>query len=153
MLMVFWFPQVKIGLRRERAPDGGSGATTMCHGDGGAPADMGGAVDQSSGAPTTPRSMNLQLLKWSSEFGIHASWKMLSGIPGESDSWYAEMAKWLPAIFHLQPSSGVNRVRYDRFSPYQMCAQDFVPCARAESSLCVRLSFAQRIADVACVLV
>jgi magnesium-protoporphyrin IX monomethyl ester (oxidative) cyclase len=69
--------------------------------------------------------MNLQLLKWSSEFGIHAAWNMLSGIPGENDSWYAEMAKWLPAIFHLQPPSGVNRVRYDRFSPYHTRAQDF----------------------------
>ncbi len=69
--------------------------------------------------------MNLQLLKWSSEFGIHASWNMLSGIPGEADGWYAEMAKWLPAIFHLQPPSGVNRVRYDRFSPYHTRARDF----------------------------
>jgi len=50
---------------------------------------------------------------------------MLSGIPGESDSWYAEMAKWLPEIFHLQPPSGVVRVRYDRFSPYHTRAQDF----------------------------
>ncbi len=69
--------------------------------------------------------MNLQLLKWSSEFGIHASWNILSGIPGESDGWYAEMAEWLPAIFHLQPPSGVNRVRYDRFSPYHMRPGDF----------------------------
>jgi ribosomal peptide maturation radical SAM protein 1 len=69
--------------------------------------------------------MNLQLLKWSRESGIHAAWNMLSGIPGESDSWYGEMAKWLPAIFHFQPPSGVVRVRYDRFSPYQSRAQDF----------------------------
>jgi magnesium-protoporphyrin IX monomethyl ester (oxidative) cyclase len=69
--------------------------------------------------------MNLQLLKWSSEFGIDASWNLLCGIPGESDSWYAELAKWLPAIFHLQPPTGVSRVRYDRFSPYQMRPQDF----------------------------
>ena len=69
--------------------------------------------------------INLQLLKWSSEFGIHVAWNILSGIPGESDSWYAEMAKWLPAIFHLQPPSGVNRIRYDRFSPYHTRPQDF----------------------------
>jgi magnesium-protoporphyrin IX monomethyl ester (oxidative) cyclase len=35
------------------------------------------------------------------------------------------MADWLPAIFHLQPPTGVARVRYDRFSPYQMRPQDF----------------------------
>lgn len=69
--------------------------------------------------------MNVQLLKWSRAFGIHAAWNMLSGIPGESDDWYAEMAAWLPAIFHLQPPSGVNRVRYDRFSPYHMRPADF----------------------------
>jgi ribosomal peptide maturation radical SAM protein 1 len=69
--------------------------------------------------------MNLQLLKWSREFGIDAAWNMLCGVPGESDSWYAEMAKWLPTIFHLQPPTGLNRVRYDRFSPYHMRPQDF----------------------------
>jgi len=69
--------------------------------------------------------MNLQLLKWSCEFGIDAAWNMLCGVPGESDTWYAEMADWLPAIFHLQPPSGLNRVRYDRFSPYHMRARDF----------------------------
>jgi magnesium-protoporphyrin IX monomethyl ester (oxidative) cyclase len=69
--------------------------------------------------------MNLQLLKWSSEFGIDASWNMLCGLPGETDSWYSSMAEWLPAIFHLQPPTGVIRVRYDRFSPYQMRPQDY----------------------------
>lgn len=69
--------------------------------------------------------INLQLLKWAREFHIDVSWNILSGMPGESDSWYAEMAEWLPAIFHLQPPSGVNRVRYDRFSPYQMRPSDF----------------------------
>lgn len=69
--------------------------------------------------------MNLQLLKWSSEFGVHAAWNMLCGLPGESDHWYAEMATWLPLVFHLQPPTGVNRVRFDRFSPYHTRARDF----------------------------
>ena len=69
--------------------------------------------------------MNLQLLKWAREFGIHASWNLLCGIPGESDVWYADMARWLPSIFHLQPPTGVSRVRYDRFSPYQMRPHEF----------------------------
>jgi len=69
--------------------------------------------------------LNVQLLKWSCEFGIHAAWNMLCGIPGEVDSWYAEMANWLPAIFHLQPPSGLNRVRFDRFSPYHMRPHEF----------------------------
>ncbi|HKT51392.1 MAG TPA: RiPP maturation radical SAM C-methyltransferase, partial [Candidatus Angelobacter sp.] len=69
--------------------------------------------------------MNLQLLKWAMEYGIHVSWNMLSGVPGACDSWYAEMAEWLPAIFHFQPPSGVIRIRYDRFSPYHSRPQDF----------------------------
>src|SRR5215813_2610303 len=69
--------------------------------------------------------MNLQLLKWAREFGVDVSWNLLCGVPGESDSWYAEIAKWLPAIFHLQPPTGISRVRYDRFSPYHMRPQDF----------------------------
>jgi ribosomal peptide maturation radical SAM protein 1 len=69
--------------------------------------------------------MNLQLLKWALEFGIHVSWNMLSGVPGACDSWYAEMAECLPAIFHLQPPSGVIRIRYDRFSRYHSRPQDF----------------------------
>ncbi len=69
--------------------------------------------------------MNLQLLKWCCELGIDVSWNMLSGIPGESDDWYAKIADWLPSIFHLQPPTGVSRVRYDRFSPYHMRPKDF----------------------------
>jgi magnesium-protoporphyrin IX monomethyl ester (oxidative) cyclase len=69
--------------------------------------------------------MNLQLLKWSSEFGIDAAWNMLCGIPGERDEWYREMAEWIPAVFHLQPPTGLVRVRYDRFSPYHMRPLDF----------------------------
>jgi ribosomal peptide maturation radical SAM protein 1 len=69
--------------------------------------------------------MNVQLLKWSLEFGIDAAWNILCGVPGDANAWYAGMAKWLPAIFHLQPPSGLNRVRYDRFSPYQMRPHDF----------------------------
>jgi ribosomal peptide maturation radical SAM protein 1 len=61
---------------------------------------------------------NVQLLKASRELGVRLSWNFLWGFPGESDDWYAEMAAWLPALEHLQPPSGVIRVRYDRFSPY-----------------------------------
>ena len=69
--------------------------------------------------------MNLQLLKWCCELDIDVSWNLLCGIPGESDDWYAKMADWLPSIFHLQPPTGVSRVRYDRFSPYHMRPRDF----------------------------
>ncbi|HSR54411.1 MAG TPA: RiPP maturation radical SAM C-methyltransferase [Acidobacteriota bacterium] len=69
--------------------------------------------------------MNLQLLKWTREYGIHPSWNFLSGAPGEEDAWYSEMADWLPSITHLQPPSGVTRIRFDRFSPYYMRPRDY----------------------------
>ena len=57
--------------------------------------------------------------------GIDLAWNMLCGLPGESDDWYAAVARWLPAVFHLQPPSGLNRVRFDRFSPYHMRPRDY----------------------------
>lgn len=61
---------------------------------------------------------NIELLKWSREFGVHVIWNFLLNFPGEDDAWYTEMAEWLPLISHLQPPVGAMKVRYDRFSPY-----------------------------------
>jgi len=62
--------------------------------------------------------INVQLLKWCREFGIRLSWNMLVDLPGEQEHWYAEVLEWLPLLAHLQPPSGANPVRFDRFSPY-----------------------------------
>ncbi len=56
---------------------------------------------------------------------MRLSWNFLWGFPGEDDAWYAEMAAWLPALEHLQPPSGMVRVRYDRFSPYHQRPETF----------------------------
>jgi hypothetical protein len=61
---------------------------------------------------------NVLLLKACRELGVRLSWNFLWGFPGENDGWYEEQASWLPALEHLQPPSGVIRVRFDRFSPY-----------------------------------
>ena len=68
---------------------------------------------------------NVQLLKACRELGVRLSWNFLWGFPGEEDEWYAETAALLPALEHLQPPSGVTRVRYDRFSPYHQRPADF----------------------------
>lgn len=68
---------------------------------------------------------NVQLLKACRELGVRLSWNFLWGFPGEEDAWYAEMAPWLPALEHLQPPSGVTRVRFDRFSPYHQRPEAF----------------------------
>ncbi|HET9212784.1 MAG TPA: RiPP maturation radical SAM protein 1, partial [Thermoanaerobaculia bacterium] len=65
------------------------------------------------------------LLKACRELGVRLSWNYLWGFPGEEDAWYAETAAWLPALEHLQPPSGVTRVRFDRFSPYHQRPEAF----------------------------
>ncbi|MFD9332946.1 RiPP maturation radical SAM C-methyltransferase [Streptomyces sp. NPDC060028] len=69
--------------------------------------------------------LNLQVLKWSRGLGIHISWNMLCGLPGERDEWFREMAELLPLVSHLEPPNDVRAIRFDRFSPYQARPQDF----------------------------
>ncbi len=70
-------------------------------------------------------SKNLQVLKWARQLGIRLAWGFLYGAPGERDEWYAEMARWLPWLSHLQPPTGFVRIRYDRFSPYHNSPERF----------------------------
>ena len=67
----------------------------------------------------------IQLLKWCSEYGVQTRWSMLNGFPTESDAWYAEVANWLPSIFHLEPPLGVFPVEFHRFSVYHEKAEEF----------------------------
>lgn len=60
---------------------------------------------------------NVQLLKWTREFGILCTYNLLWGLPGEQDHWYAQTAAWLPLIEHLAPGV-VLKLRFDRFSDY-----------------------------------
>lgn len=69
--------------------------------------------------------INLQLLKYTREFGIYTTWLMLFGFPGEDDGWHQEVADWLPMVFHLQPPKCVGKVLYDRFSVYHQRPDSF----------------------------
>lgn len=66
---------------------------------------------------------NIQLLKWAGEFGLRLTWSIIWGFPGERDSYYEQMAEWIPALEHLQPPMGVIRLRYDRYSVYHNQAE------------------------------
>ncbi len=68
---------------------------------------------------------NLQLLKWSHDYGIYILWILLYDIPGEDDAIYARMAEWLPLIEHLQPPSGFSFIQFNRFSPYHQRPGEF----------------------------
>lgn len=61
---------------------------------------------------------NLNLLRLCAQFGIHPSWNLLVGFPGEGEETYRRYLETLPLLFHLPPPSGVYPVRFDRFSPY-----------------------------------
>ncbi len=61
---------------------------------------------------------NIALLKHAHEFGIRAGWNLLTGLPGDSDEWYREMAGWLPLLHHLQPPSSIHGISLQRFSVY-----------------------------------
>lgn len=60
---------------------------------------------------------NVRLLRLGRQHGMRLSWTILCDFPGEEDSWYLEMAAWLPWLSHLQPG-GFTRLRFDRYSPY-----------------------------------
>jgi ribosomal peptide maturation radical SAM protein 1 len=66
----------------------------------------------------TQAHTNIQLLKWTREFGVRVAWNCLFGFPGEQDADYAAVAAWLPLVEHLQPPSGLVQIRIDRYSRY-----------------------------------
>ncbi|TNE65413.1 MAG: RiPP maturation radical SAM protein 1 [Alphaproteobacteria bacterium] len=68
---------------------------------------------------------NLQLLKWSQEFGIRVSWSILYGFPFDKAEYYDRMTGWIPSLTHLHPPRGLNEVRIQRYSPLYMQADHF----------------------------
>jgi ribosomal peptide maturation radical SAM protein 1 len=60
---------------------------------------------------------NIQLLKWCAELGVHPSWNVLWGFPGEEPDEYARMAALVPLLTHLPAPVGASDIRMDRFSP------------------------------------
>ena len=69
--------------------------------------------------------INVQLLRYAREVGISTMWMFLVGFPGEDPRWHAEVAEWLPLIYHLQPPNSVVHIRFDRFSVYHQRPDDF----------------------------
>lgn len=61
---------------------------------------------------------NLQLLKWGGYYGIHVSWNILLGFPGETNEDYRRQIGLIPSILHFQPPESVGELWLERFSPY-----------------------------------
>ena len=68
---------------------------------------------------------NLALLKFCSIYDIKPSWNLLIGFPGEGAPVYEKYVNDLPLLVHLFPPSGVYPVRFDRYSPYFVKADEY----------------------------
>jgi hypothetical protein len=62
-------------------------------------------------------AQNVNLLRWARYYGIGVAWNILWGFPGETAADYAAQAAAIPALYHLQPPAGADRVWLERFSP------------------------------------
>jgi ribosomal peptide maturation radical SAM protein 1 len=61
---------------------------------------------------------NVRLLKWAHYYGMHLSWNILTGFPGETEQDYADQLQVVPKLRHLPPPLGVGLIWLERFSPY-----------------------------------
>lgn len=68
---------------------------------------------------------NLALLKFCLMYDISPAWNLLIGFPGEGAPVYEKYLNDLPSLVHLFPPSGVYPVRFDRYSPYFMKADEY----------------------------
>jgi ribosomal peptide maturation radical SAM protein 1 len=66
----------------------------------------------------TTGAHQIQFLRWCKEVGIHVSYNLLAGFPGEETTWYLQMANMLRKIGHLDPPiAALDFVELHRFSP------------------------------------
>lgn len=68
---------------------------------------------------------NLLLLRNCALYGISPAWNLLLGFPGEEGEVFRKYVEDLPLMTHLQPPDGVYPVRFDRYSPYFVKAQEY----------------------------
>jgi ribosomal peptide maturation radical SAM protein 1 len=62
--------------------------------------------------------LNVRLLREAGSIGAQISWSYLFGFPGEEESDYKPIIEQFPALHHLPPPAGANRISIERFSPY-----------------------------------
>ncbi|MFJ6894349.1 RiPP maturation radical SAM C-methyltransferase [Streptomyces hokutonensis] len=61
---------------------------------------------------------NIRFLRDAESNSLSVAWNYLYGFPGETAEDYLPIIEQLPALHHLHPSNGVNRIALERFSPY-----------------------------------
>ncbi len=73
----------------------------------------------------TSAFQNLTLLMNCVMYDIMPLWNLLVGFPGEEADVYKRYVHYLPLFTHLPPPYGVFPVRFDRFSPYFVRAEEY----------------------------
>lgn len=68
---------------------------------------------------------NIQLLKFTQKYKINTVWNYLTGIPNECNEWYEDVINWIDMVSHLQPPSGIYKLRFDRFSLFEQEPERF----------------------------
>ncbi|WP_199740376.1 RiPP maturation radical SAM C-methyltransferase [Saccharopolyspora rhizosphaerae] len=61
---------------------------------------------------------NVRFLRDASSLGLTVMWNYLCGFPGETDDDYEAVIDQFPALHHLPPMDGADRIALERFSPY-----------------------------------
>ncbi|NIR48176.1 RiPP maturation radical SAM protein 1 [candidate division KSB1 bacterium] len=73
----------------------------------------------------TSSFQNLTLMKNSLIHDVELVWNILIGFPGETEEVYEKYVRDIPFLIHLPPPTGVYPVRFDRYSPYFMKADEY----------------------------
>ena len=68
---------------------------------------------------------NVQVLKWARQYGVHPTWNILFGFPGEQAVDYDDTYRIAEQLSHLTPPVYTVAVSVERFSPYFENAADF----------------------------
>ena len=61
---------------------------------------------------------NVALMRYARSAGLHLTWNLLYGFPGDGVEDYEQTLALVPLLRHLQPPSGLSHLSLDRFSPY-----------------------------------
>jgi magnesium-protoporphyrin IX monomethyl ester (oxidative) cyclase len=68
---------------------------------------------------------NVQLLVNCELYGVSPSWNLLVGFPGEGGEVYDGYLAAIPSLLHFMPPTGAYPVRFDRYSPYFVQAEEY----------------------------
>ncbi|MFL6253428.1 MAG: RiPP maturation radical SAM C-methyltransferase, partial [Pyrinomonadaceae bacterium] len=68
---------------------------------------------------------NVRFLMHCALHGVEPMWNLLVGFPGEEEEVFRKYVADIPKLVHLPPPSGVFPVRFDRYSPYFVRAEEY----------------------------